>query len=623
MNFRMSAAVLGVFALCIAGGPASAASGCKLNRAELPVTINGMRALVDVQMNGTPEILFLDSGAFFSSITDQKAAELKLPLKPPLDYLHITGVGGDVSYQIATVKELMIGGSARRNVEFFTAGTDFAGMAGVLGENFLGGIGDVEYDFANGAIRLFRPEGCGRTMLAYWAKPDQGVSVVDTQSFSRDLLIRGNAYVNGTKISVLFDTGAYTSVLSLHAAARAGVKPGDPGVESAGINYGAGRGSHPSWIAPFASFKVGDEEIRNTHLRISDLGSMDTDMLLGFDFFLSHRVYVAKSQNKLYFTYNGGPVFDLRKNPAPASTADSAASQNPPATPGSPLAPAANAPAASAPAAASAGTAKEPEGTAEPVDAAGYARRAAILMVRHDYDHAIADFTRAIELDPTQPQYFHDRAEAYTSKQQLPLARGDLDHYLTLKPDDAGALMQRAQLHLAAREQPAAIADLEAASRAVPKEDENHFGIGQIYQRIGLLGPAIEQYDLWLASHDDDPRMPAGHLMRCRARALQGQELDKALSDCNITLRRVSGQGSVQPLETRGLVRLRRGELDKSIEDYNAALKLMPNDAAALYGRGLARLRKGATADGQADLAAARSAQPRIAAEFNKMGLTP
>jgi len=34
-------------------------------------------------------------------------------------------------------------------------------------------------------------------------------------------------------------------------------------------------------------------------------------MLIGADFFLSHRVYVASSQNRLYFTYNGGPVFDL------------------------------------------------------------------------------------------------------------------------------------------------------------------------------------------------------------------------------------------------------------------------------------------------------------------------
>ena len=35
------------------------------------------------------------------------------------------------------------------------------------------------------------------------------------------------------------------------------------------------------------------------------------DMLLGIDFLRAHRVYVAHSQGKLYFTYNGGPVFSV------------------------------------------------------------------------------------------------------------------------------------------------------------------------------------------------------------------------------------------------------------------------------------------------------------------------
>ena len=51
-----------------------------------------------------------------------------------------------------------------------------------------------------------------------------------------------------------------------------------------------------------------------------DLGN--ADMLLGIDFFLSHRIYVSKSQSKMFITYNGGPVFALdRKMTAVASTA--------------------------------------------------------------------------------------------------------------------------------------------------------------------------------------------------------------------------------------------------------------------------------------------------------------
>jgi hypothetical protein len=46
-------------------------------------------------------------------------------------------------------------------------------------------------------------------------------------------------------------------------------------------------------------------------------------MLLGADFLLAHRVLVAHSQRRIYFTYAGGPMFqssrppETRKDPGP------------------------------------------------------------------------------------------------------------------------------------------------------------------------------------------------------------------------------------------------------------------------------------------------------------------
>ena len=36
-------------------------------------------------------------------------------------------------------------------------------------------------------------------------------------------------------------------------------------------------------------------------------------MLLGIDFFLSHRIYISKAQSKMFVTYNGGTVFALNR----------------------------------------------------------------------------------------------------------------------------------------------------------------------------------------------------------------------------------------------------------------------------------------------------------------------
>jgi len=44
-------------------------------------------------------------------------------------------------------------------------------------------------------------------------------------------------------------------------------------------------------------------------------------MLLGVDFLKAHRVLVAHSQRKIYFTYVGGPVFE-RVKPLPGGNHD-------------------------------------------------------------------------------------------------------------------------------------------------------------------------------------------------------------------------------------------------------------------------------------------------------------
>jgi hypothetical protein len=52
---------------------------------------------------------------------------------------------------------------------------------------------------------------------------------------------------------------------------------------------------------------MGDELIRDPPLRTANIGLRD--MLLGLDFLRAHRVLVANSQRRIYFTYTGGRVF--------------------------------------------------------------------------------------------------------------------------------------------------------------------------------------------------------------------------------------------------------------------------------------------------------------------------
>src|SRR5262249_4297686 len=155
--------------------------------------------------------------------------------------------------------------------------------AGLLGQNLLR-IADIEYDLANGVVRLMRPQDCRKSPLAYWATSEP-FSVMDIDWATPAVpFTAGIALLNGVKIHVLLDTGAATSVLSLRAAARAGIKPDDPRAVASGFSWGTGRRLVKTWVAPFDSFKIGNEEIRHTKLRIGDLGVTNGDMLIGADF---------------------------------------------------------------------------------------------------------------------------------------------------------------------------------------------------------------------------------------------------------------------------------------------------------------------------------------------------
>jgi tetratricopeptide (TPR) repeat protein/predicted aspartyl protease len=574
--------------LTLSTSPMRAHAACKLAKmAELPVTMSNSRPVITAKINGRDARFVVDSGSSFSMISEATAAQFNLKLTPAPLGLTVKGVGGVVDPWIANVDVFTFAGIPIHNVEFLAGGSlGRSENAGLLGQNFLR-IGDVEYDLGKGMIRLMRAKGCENTTLAYWVKPSESYSLMDIEAATpQSAHIAGTALINGEKVRVIFDTGAGTSLLSLKAAERAGVKPDSQGVVDAGYGGGIGRNRIRTYVGPFSSFKIGDEEIRNTRLRFADFGGDDADMLIGADFFLSHRIYVASSQHKLYFTYNGGPVFDLTSR-----------SGNP----------------------------QDDKAGDEPADAAAYSRRGTAFAARRDFTHAIADLTRACDLDPRNPEYFYQRGIVYRDNNQAELALADFDRTLEFKSDDLSALMARAQLRLRARDISGATADLGAADRAASKEDDIRLFLARGYQDADLLPASIAQYDRWIAAHDGDPRMADALNGRCWARALQGQELAAALSDCNTALKLSAKQSpiSASVLNSRGLVRLRLGDYDKAIADYDDALKLVPRSAWSLYGRGVAEMRRKRVPEGQADIAAATAIRAPVADEFKRRGIIP
>lgn len=606
-----------VFALLSATAvPLSAFAECKRSKVDLPVTIQGTRPVIGAKFNGQDVRLLVDSGASFSMISSAVVEQFKLRTGMAPFGLVMRGVGGSTVPSLAIVKVFTIANADVSNVEFLVSGNEVgagSNNVGLIGQNFLEKW-DVEYDLANGMIRLMKDEGCHKALLAYWLTPGQSYTEISIQRPTpREPLTIGSAYVNGVKIRVIFDTGASLSLLSLAAAERAGVKVDMPGVVDGGLTRGIGRNTVRTYIAPFDSFKFQDgEEIRHTHLRIADININSSDMLLGADFFLSHRVFVANSQNKLYFTYNGGPVFNLTtaSKPAPDSTTSNPATDTAPDS-------AANT------AEAQHANSDANKAGGEQIDAAALARRGTGFAGRRDFEHALADFTRASELEPGNAEYLYLRGQVHAQKGDADKAMTDFNRALELKPDHVPALMSRAELRIRTRNMAEARTDLDAVNKFAAKQADVRYELGFAYQRINLQPIAIEQFDLWIPAHDEDGRLADALTGRCRARALMGRDLALALKDCNAAVRRSAKGSNAGILDIRALVRLRLGDYDKSIDDYDAALKIEPQNAGALYGRGVAKIKKKKIVEGEADIANAEKIAPKIAERFKALGIAP
>jgi len=578
--------------------PLGSFAACSIGKiADLPVHMDGMRALMPVKLNDTDTSLIVDSGAFVSLLSPAGAAQIKAKVSPTTVISSIRGANGGADVSVATLDQFVLDGIPMPpHYQFLVGGTDSgAGAVGLLGENILG-IEDSEYDLANGMIRLMKPQNCGDHPLAYWAEasklPIQVLTLVETGG-EVSAHINAIAQLNGHKIYVMFDTGAPTSVLTLMAARRAGVTPSSAGVVSAGISGGVGRGGFPTWVGPFTSFKLGGEETRNTRLRFGDLSLGDIDMVLGMDFFLSHHIYVSKAQHRLYFTYNGGPVFNLAslQAPSPQVGASPAASAQPPA------------------------------GGPEPHTAAEFAARGGALLSRREFEGAIADLTQACQLDPSQPQYFYQRAMAYFGAEQGTPAKADLDQALKLKPDYLEALLARARVELLQKDTDAARGDLDAADHTSPESSDMRLGLSMLYLSAQLPEQAVHQLDLWISTHGVDAKLPTALNQRCWTRVVWNHELDKAEADCRRALRLTADDPKA--LDSLGWVQLRQSRFDRSIQQFDAALKKEPKLASSLYGRGIDKLRMGNKAGGEADMAAASTLRPDIADQMRVYGIEP
>ena len=138
------------------------------------------------------------------------------------------------------------------------------------------------------------------------------------------------------------------------------------------------------------------------------------------------------------------------------------------------------------------------------INDADYARRAAIYGTRKNYDLALADANRAIELAPKAWRRYLERAVIYQRVGSYEAAIVDLDSAVALQPNTVELLRRRAYLKVVASRFDDAVADYEELTRMLPRSDTGALGRGAALYLAGRWSEASQQFADMLKARPND-----------------------------------------------------------------------------------------------------------------------
>jgi predicted aspartyl protease len=281
------------------------------------------RPYVPVKIEGKSKSMVIDTGGYFTEISQPVVDELDLPSRHTR--LQLIGVYGDKT-QTAATASLVLGNLRANNMDFMVMpsvhqfATDIKDAAGLIAPNFLRPY-DADFDFAKGKFNLLSHKHC-EGKVVYW--PNNAVAVVPID-VNRDGHVIVPVDLDGEKLRAVLDTGASVSILNMRVAIGAfGLKPGATDTPLSSDRLG--QSDVQSYTHRFKSLSLEGVTIFNPTLRIipdlvrskvidpHDALEGDTrvksttsqvgmdEVILGMDVLRRLHLYIAYKEERLYIT---------------------------------------------------------------------------------------------------------------------------------------------------------------------------------------------------------------------------------------------------------------------------------------------------------------------------------
>jgi tetratricopeptide (TPR) repeat protein len=256
-----------------------------------------------------------------------------------------------------------------------------------------------------------------------------------------------------------------------------------------------------------------------------------------------------------------------------------------------------------------------PQRTLVAETAEAYFQRGVANFNLSDLDRAIADFDKAIALNPNLAEAYYNRGTAYGRKGDLEQAIADLDKAIALKPDLAEAYNNRGIAYNNKGQFDRAIADYDKAIALKPDYAEPYYNRGNAYYYKGDFDRAIADYNKAIALKPDyaEPYYSRGNAYHHKG------DFDRAIADYNKAI--ALKPDLAEAYNDRGIAYGNKGQFDRAIADYDKAIALKPDYAEAYYYRGNAYADKGDLDRAISDWTRAIALRPDDVKAYYKRGL--
>jgi len=214
------------------------------------------------------------------------------------------------------------------------------------------------------------------------------------------------------------------------------------------------------------------------------------------------------------------------------------------------------------------------------------------------WENSFSLWSYVIEKNQNIPVAYNNRGLAYSNRGQLELAMADYNKALSLDPMHVGAYVNRGAMHVEKNEFNEAVSDYETSLK-LNANFQAFYNLGNIYRKLKKYDLALDHYTKAI---EVQPRREEVYNNRGVVFLNLG-EYEKAYNDFSKGM-------SLNPLHhesynNRGFALSLMGKYDMAIRDFEMALKLKPDYMLVYYNRGKVYRLKGNFPQAIADLSRA------------------